>query len=68
VVPTLLIQGAEDLIVPVGFARQAHSLRPDWSVVELPTVGHAPHIERPELTAELILEWVRRLESGATPR
>jgi pimeloyl-ACP methyl ester carboxylesterase len=67
-VPTLLIQGAEDLIVPLDFARQAHGLRPEWFVVELPAVGHAPHIQRPERTAELILEWVSRTEPAATPR
>ncbi len=40
-VPTLLIQGAEDLIVPVGFARQAHGLRPDGaSSSSPPSVTH----------------------------
>jgi pimeloyl-ACP methyl ester carboxylesterase len=66
--PTLLIQGAEDAIVPGVFAQTAHAIRPDWIVVELPNIGHVPHMERPERTAEMILEWVSSAGRAATPR
>lgn len=45
-VPTLLIHGAADLIVPLPFARELARLIPGANLVVLPWVGHVPTMTR----------------------
>jgi pimeloyl-ACP methyl ester carboxylesterase len=53
-VPTLLIWGTEDPIIPAKHARDARRLIPASRLVELPGAGHWPQLEDPEwFTAEL---------------
>lgn len=69
--PALLVQGAQDRLVPVRAARSVAALRPDWRYAELADVGHVPQLEVPERVARLILEWLegpgRRAAEAATP-
>ncbi|MGA8988057.1 alpha/beta fold hydrolase [Aeromicrobium sp.] len=45
-VPTLVIHGAADLIVPLPFARELVRLQPHAKLVVLPWVGHVPTMTR----------------------
>lgn len=57
-VPLLVIQGLAD---PYGTAAQAHAAGPRAQVVLLDDVGHAPHLEVPELVLDVITEFRARL-------
>jgi pimeloyl-ACP methyl ester carboxylesterase len=52
--PTLIVWGAKDPIIPAGHGRRAHDAMPGSELVVLPGVGHFPPLEAPrELTAAL---------------
>ncbi|MDE0169351.1 MAG: alpha/beta hydrolase [bacterium] len=57
-VPTLLIHGTMDLVVPIAAAERLASLRPDWMYRPMVEVGHIPMMESPELCLELIGEFM----------
>jgi pimeloyl-ACP methyl ester carboxylesterase len=56
--PVLLIHGQRDRLVPVAMARMAARSHPDWSLVELPEVGHVPQLESPADTASALKAWL----------
>lgn len=59
--PTLLIWGENDNVVPFS---QAEGVRADAQVVEflaLPEVGHTPHLERPEQVHRTMLQFLQTL-------
>ena len=64
-VPTLLIHGTSDIVVPVAAAERLASLRPDWTYRPLVDTGHIPMMESPELCLELIGEFMAA--TGLTP-
>ena len=47
-VPTLLIWGEEDVIIPVTLARRAAQRFPDLELTVIPDTGHWPHMEQPK--------------------
>jgi pimeloyl-ACP methyl ester carboxylesterase len=47
-IPTLVLWGAQDAVVPVFQARAAVARLPRGQLVVLPRCGHVPHLERPE--------------------
>lgn len=57
-VPTTLIFGELDRVVPPSALRSLARLRPDWRTLELPDIGHTPMLERTDLVAH---EVTRRL-------
>lgn len=57
-VPTLLIHGAQDRLVPVRAAREAVRLRPDWQLRILDDIGHVPQLEAPEAVVEAFWSWL----------
>ena len=56
--PTLLIAGAADTLVPTEFIRRLATVRPDWTYVEMPGVGHNPQMEAPGRLITLMLDWL----------
>jgi pimeloyl-ACP methyl ester carboxylesterase len=56
---TLVLWGANDVIIPVHLGREVRRLMPSATYVEFPT-GHLPQYERPDLTNEAILRFLRR--------
>jgi pimeloyl-ACP methyl ester carboxylesterase len=58
--PTLLLQGAEDRLVPAANSRELAALRPDWTYVELAGIGHVPMLEAPDAFTEAVLRWWER--------
>jgi pimeloyl-ACP methyl ester carboxylesterase len=57
-VPTLVIWGAQDLIIPVKFAHRLRQDVPGVVVKILDDTGHAPQEERPRETARLLLDFL----------
>jgi pimeloyl-ACP methyl ester carboxylesterase len=52
--PTLIVWGARDPMIPVGHGRRAHAAMPGSRLVVLDGVGHFPPLEAPhELTLQL---------------
>ena len=62
--PTLLLQGARDVLVPLASARRMQASHPDWRFEVAPDVGHVPMLEAPEWTAGMIGKW---LEDDGAP-
>jgi pimeloyl-ACP methyl ester carboxylesterase len=62
--PTLLVGGTADRVVPYPAEVALARLRPDWSFATLPGVGHLPQLEQPERCLEVIESW---LEADPTP-
>lgn len=58
--PTLIVHGLEDNVVDPSHARLLRQAIPGSEVRLLPNTGHLVPIERPEETAQLLLEWFGR--------
>ncbi|MEJ5225386.1 MAG: alpha/beta fold hydrolase, partial [Anaerolineales bacterium] len=54
--PLVVVQGAQDSIIPVQFGRDVQAAHPNAHVVELPAAGHMPMMEAPRETAEALLK------------
>jgi pimeloyl-ACP methyl ester carboxylesterase len=63
-VPTLLIWGDHDRIIPVEHGYAVHEARPGSRLEVLEGVGHFPHVERPSLVVDLIDDFI---ESTSQP-
>ncbi len=63
--PTLLIQGARDVLVPLASARRMHASHPAWRFEVAPDVGHVPMLEAPAWTAGMIRAWLEDGGAGA---
>lgn len=58
-VPTLLVHGTEDRLVPVDAARHLARRRPDWTYAEFEGVGHAPMLDEPDLLLDAVVPFLR---------
>lgn len=56
-VPTLIVHGEQDLIVPVAAAQSLAARIPDAQLVVLPETGHVPTLTRPQAVVDAIVEW-----------
>jgi pimeloyl-ACP methyl ester carboxylesterase len=54
-VPTLLVHGIEDRIVPASWAERAHRLMKNSKIEMIPQCGHLPPVEKPDLFNRIIL-------------
>jgi len=57
-VPTLIVWGRRDAIIPLGHARLAHLAFPDSEVVVFDEAGHFPHHTDPPRFARVVREFV----------
>ncbi len=57
-VPTLLVHGSLDRMVPVTSARAAAAAHPDFTYEELDDCGHAPQLECPERLLDVVVPWL----------
>jgi pimeloyl-ACP methyl ester carboxylesterase len=55
-IPTMLIFGEKDRLIPPSTFNQLVTLRPDFQLHRLAECGHTPQIEQPELLSSLIVE------------
>jgi 2-hydroxymuconate-semialdehyde hydrolase len=63
-VPTLIVEGGEDKLLPPGWAAEiAKQIRNGrWAVVD--KAGHCPQIEQPSAVNELLLEFLETIADG----
>jgi pimeloyl-ACP methyl ester carboxylesterase len=57
--PTLIIWGDDDPIIPVRHGHDAHAAIPGSRLELFPGVGHFPHCEDPERFARVVTEFVK---------
>jgi pimeloyl-ACP methyl ester carboxylesterase len=56
--PTMVIWGDQDGIIPVEHGYAVHEARPGSRLEVLEGVGHFPHVERPTEVADLIDDFI----------
>jgi pimeloyl-ACP methyl ester carboxylesterase len=58
--PTLLVWGRHDAVIPLGHGRLAHAAMPGSEFEIFDDAGHFPHHADPERFAELVCDFIRR--------
>src|SRR5262245_10765228 len=58
--PTLLVWGQEDRLVPLVYAEEFARRLPRTRTEVVKNAGHAPHLERPEATAQLVQAFLKQ--------
>jgi pimeloyl-ACP methyl ester carboxylesterase len=66
-VPTMIVHGRHDRLVPVSFARAVARRRTEWKYVELADCGHAPQLESPARFVEVVKRWNAGARRSAEP-
>jgi pimeloyl-ACP methyl ester carboxylesterase len=56
--PTLIMWGSDDPIIPAEHGRRAHELIPNSRYVEFPGAGHWPQLEDPDLFVETLIDFM----------
>ncbi len=59
-VPTLIVWGAQDRLLPPAFAAAWQRAIPGARLVTVPGAGHVPHVEKPGETAAAIADFIAR--------
>lgn len=67
-VPTLLLWGAEDRIIPVEHGRETHEAIPNSRFETLSGVGHFPQLDAPVEVAARIRRFLQETEPARVPR
>jgi 2-hydroxy-6-oxonona-2,4-dienedioate hydrolase len=57
-IPTLLVWGNEDKMIPIEYAKEFLGSIRNCKFLELKGMGHLPHVERPEMFSESVLEFL----------
>jgi pimeloyl-ACP methyl ester carboxylesterase len=57
--PTLIVWGDKDKIIPVSHAHQAHEAMPNSRLEIIEGVGHFPHVEEPFRFVEVLVDFLR---------
>ena len=57
-VPTFVMHGVHDALVPVGLVDRLRSMRPDWHYEVVEDAGHQPHLELPEHFVASVAAWI----------
>ncbi len=65
-VPTLIVWGDRDGVIPVAHAHAAHELIDTSELVILEGVGHFPHVEAPEVFTAALLDFLETTAPGPT--
>jgi pimeloyl-ACP methyl ester carboxylesterase len=65
-VPTLIIHGKHDRLVPISLARATRRRRTDWTLEVFDDCGHVPQIEQPERFVAVTADWIEELPHAAT--
>jgi pimeloyl-ACP methyl ester carboxylesterase len=60
--PTLIVWGEADPIIPRGHGRRAHAAMPGSRLVEIEGAGHFPHLDAPRRFAEILEEFIEETE------
>lgn len=57
--PTLIVWGERDRLIPVAHAERAHEITPRSRLEIFPGAGHYPHLDDPERFAVVLLDFIR---------
>ena len=60
--PTLIVWGDRDRIIPVSHAHQAHEAMPQSRLEIMEGVGHFPHVEDPYRFVDIVQDFLRTTE------
>ncbi|MEP6626005.1 MAG: alpha/beta fold hydrolase [Acidimicrobiia bacterium] len=60
--PTLIVWGENDPVIPVAHAYEAHEAMPGSRLEVMPGLGHFPHCEDPRRFAAILLDFVATTE------
>ena len=63
-VPTLLVWGERDAIIPVEHAYEAHTAIATSQLEIMDGIGHFPHVEDPERFCDMLLEFLGSTTAG----
>ena len=63
--PTLLIWGDQDRIIPVAHGYATHAAVPGSRLEVLPGVGHFPHVESPTAVVQILDDFIATTDPGA---
>ena len=63
-VPTLVVWGERDRVLPPDQAREAISRIPDGSLEIIPGCGHLPQVERPDQVAQILVRFLNQRATG----
>ena len=64
--PTLIVWGDQDGIIPVEHAYAAHQAIESSRLEIIEGVGHFPHVEAPEVFSELLLDFIETTDPAST--
>ena len=56
--PSMVVWGARDLVIPVKHARAAHEVLPGSRLEIFPDSGHVPHEDEPDRFAEVLADFI----------
>jgi len=56
--PTLLLWGERDLLLPIHLGRALHQALPDATFVSLPQSGHRPMLTQPAIFSQIVLDFL----------
>jgi pimeloyl-ACP methyl ester carboxylesterase len=65
--PTLVVWGAQDSLIPMHHGVAAHQAIPGSRLVVFDDVGHFPHCEAPERFVETLIDFIETTEPAAAP-
>lgn len=57
-VPTLILWGERDLLLPIHLGRVLHQAMPDATFVSLPQSGHRPMLTQPAIFSQVVLDFL----------
>jgi pimeloyl-ACP methyl ester carboxylesterase len=57
-VPTMIVWGEQDAIIPVSHAYAAHQAIPDSRLEVIPGAGHFPQVEDPDALVDLLIDFI----------
>ena len=60
-VPTLIIHGEDDQLIPFQEAQSMHAAIPGSTLVLISSAGHLPNLEQPELFNQAVDEFIEKL-------
>ncbi len=58
-IPTLILWGEEDSLIPVAAARWFHAALPGARLIVYPGIGHLPHEETADRTAADVADFLK---------
>jgi pimeloyl-ACP methyl ester carboxylesterase len=57
-VPTLIVWGRQDTLIPISYSKDFISSIKNCQFVEMENSGHTPYVEEPEKFSEIVLKFL----------